>query len=45
VGEPASGAASESGVGVNRVVLRQWGFNGTVTASSVAPTATGVTAF
>ncbi|MGA2351947.1 MAG: DUF4382 domain-containing protein [Terracidiphilus sp.] len=45
VGGPASGATNASAVTVNRVVLRQWGFNGTVTAASVSPAATGVTAF
>jgi hypothetical protein len=45
VGGPTSGAASESDVTVKRVVLRLWGYNGTVTAASVTPNATGVTAF
>ncbi len=47
VGGPASGASSASDVTVKRVVLRDWGFNGTVTATSVtAPTTlTGVNAF
>jgi len=45
VGGPASGAANESDVSVNRVVLRQWGYNGTVTSASVAPAVAGVTAF
>lgn len=35
VGGPASGAASASAVTVKRVVLRHWGFNGTVVAGSV----------
>lgn len=39
VGGPASGAASASAVTVKRVVLRDWGFNGTVTANSVSSTA------
>jgi Domain of unknown function (DUF4382) len=34
VGGPASGAASASAVTVNRVVLRNWGFNGTVVPGS-----------
>jgi hypothetical protein len=42
VGGPASGAASASDVTVKRVVLRDWGFNGTVVANTVAATATGV---
>lgn len=42
VGGPASGAASASDVTVKRVVLRDWGFNGTVVANSVAASATGV---
>jgi hypothetical protein len=44
VGGPASGAASASDVTVKRVVLRDWGFNGTVTATSTAVSATGVNA-
>jgi hypothetical protein len=32
IGGPASGAASASGVTTKRVVLRHWGFNGTVVA-------------
>jgi hypothetical protein len=36
VGGPASGAASASAVTVNRVVLRNWGFNGTVVPGSVS---------
>ena len=35
VGGPASGATSASGVTVKRVVLRHWGFNGTVVPGSV----------
>jgi hypothetical protein len=35
VGGPASGAANAQAVTVNRVVLRHWGFNGTVIAGSV----------
>jgi hypothetical protein len=35
VGGPASGAASASAVTVKRVVLRHWGFNGTVVSGSV----------
>jgi hypothetical protein len=42
VGGPASGATSASDVTVKRVVLRDWGFNGTVTAKSTAVSATGV---
>jgi len=42
VGGPASGAASASDVTVKRVVLRDWGFNGTVTATSTAVSAIGV---
>ncbi len=34
VGGPASGAANGSAVTVNRVVLRDWGFNGTVVPGS-----------
>jgi Domain of unknown function (DUF4382) len=34
VGGPATGAASASNVTVNRVMLRDWGFNGTVVAGS-----------
>jgi hypothetical protein len=34
VGGPASGAVSASAVTVNRVMLRDWGFNGTVVAGS-----------
>jgi hypothetical protein len=37
VGGPASGAANAQAVTVNRVVLRDWGFNGTVVANSVDP--------
>jgi Domain of unknown function (DUF4382) len=35
VGGPASGAANASSVAVKRVVLRHWGFNGTVVPGSV----------
>ncbi|MGD0094852.1 MAG: DUF4382 domain-containing protein [Terracidiphilus sp.] len=42
VGGPASGAQSASDVTVNRVVLRDWGFNGTVVAPSTAVSAAGV---
>lgn len=35
VGGPASGAANAQSVSVKRVVLRNWGFNGTVAANSV----------
>lgn len=35
VGGPASGAANASAVTVKRVVLRDWGYNGTVVANSV----------
>jgi hypothetical protein len=35
VGGPASGATNANAVTVNRVVLRHWGFNGTVVANSV----------
>jgi hypothetical protein len=35
VGGPATGAANAQDVTVNRVVLRHWGFNGTVVAKSV----------
>jgi len=35
VGGPASGAANSQAVTVKRVVLRDWGFNGTVVAGSV----------
>jgi hypothetical protein len=35
VGGPASGATNAQAVSVNRVVLRHWGFNGTVVANSV----------
>jgi len=35
VGGPASGAASASAVTVNRVMLRDWGFNGTVVPGSL----------
>ena len=36
VGGPATGAANAQAVTVNRVVLRHWGFNGTVVAGSVS---------
>jgi hypothetical protein len=45
IGGPASGAASASDVTAKRVVLRQWGFNGTVTANNTAAAVKGVTAF
>lgn len=35
VGGPASGAANASAVTVNRVVLRHWGFNGTIVPGSI----------
>jgi hypothetical protein len=35
VGGPASGAANASAVTVKRVVLRHWGFNGTIVPGSV----------
>jgi hypothetical protein len=35
IGGPASGAANASAVTTKRVVLRNWGFNGTVVAGSV----------
>ncbi len=35
IGGPASGAANASAVTTNRIVLRHWGFNGTVVAGSV----------
>ena len=35
IGGPASGAANASAVTTNRVVLKHWGFNGTVVAGSV----------
>jgi len=38
VGGPATGAANAQAVTVNRVVLRHWGFNGTVVAGSVNST-------
>jgi len=37
IGGPASGAANAQSVTVNRVVLRHWGFNGTIVAGSVNP--------
>jgi hypothetical protein len=45
IGGPATGAANESDVTAKRVVLRQWGFNGTVAATSATPSISGVTAF
>jgi len=39
VGGPASGAASASAVTVNRVVLRNWGFNGTPVSGSTSSSA------
>jgi hypothetical protein len=47
IGGPASGAASESDVTAKRVVLRPWGFNGTVVANNIVPSISGseVTAF
>jgi hypothetical protein len=36
IGGPASGAASSSDITVKRVVLRHWGFNGTVTSVNSA---------
>jgi len=42
VGGPASGATDPTKVEVKRVVLRDWGFNGTVVAKSVTTTAAGV---
>jgi hypothetical protein len=35
VGGPATGAANPEAVSVNRIVLRNWGFNGTVVPGSV----------
>lgn len=37
IGGPASGAANAQAVTVNRVVLKHWGFNGTIVPSSVNP--------
>jgi hypothetical protein len=37
IGGPATGAANAQAVTVNRVVLRHWGYNGTVVAGSVNP--------
>jgi hypothetical protein len=45
VGGPASGATNASAVTVNRVVLRHWGYNGTVVANSVNTTNTTNGAF
>ena len=39
VGGPATGATNPQAVTVNRVVLRHWGYNGTVVPSSVNPSA------
>jgi hypothetical protein len=39
IGGPASGATNPSAVTVKRVVLRNWGFNGTVVASSTSAAA------
>jgi len=44
VGGPASGAANAGAVTVKRVVLRDWGFNGTVVANSVS-SADGIPTF
>jgi len=38
IGGPATGAANAQAVTVNRVVLRHWGYNGTVVAGSVNAT-------
>jgi hypothetical protein len=35
IGGPASGATNSQAVSVKRVVLRQWGYNGTVVAGSI----------
>jgi hypothetical protein len=37
IGGPASGATNPQAVSVKRVVLRHWGFNGTVVAGSLNP--------
>jgi hypothetical protein len=37
VGGPATGAANPQAVAVKRVVLRHWGFNGTVVPGSMSP--------
>jgi hypothetical protein len=37
IGGPASGAANAQAVTIKRVVLRQWGFNGTIVPNSVNP--------
>jgi hypothetical protein len=37
IGGPASGAANAQAVNTKRVVLRQWGFNGTVVPGSLSP--------
>lgn len=42
IGGPASGAVSANDVTAKRVVLRDWGFNGTVVAKSTAVSAAGV---
>lgn len=39
VGGPATGATNAQAVTVNRVVLRHWGFNGTMVANSVSTAA------
>jgi len=39
IGGPASGATNAQAVTTNRVVLRHWGYNGTVVAGSVNPSA------
>jgi len=39
IGGPASGATNSQAVTVNRVVLKQWGYNGTVVPGSVDTTA------
>ena len=39
IGGPASGATNSQAVSVKRVVLRHWGFNGTVVAGSTNPSA------
>jgi hypothetical protein len=39
IGGPASGAANPQAVTAKRVVLRHWGFNGTVVANSVSTSA------
>ena len=39
IGGPASGATNSQAVSTKRVVLRHWGFNGTVVAGSLSPAA------